>query len=874
VTDAGVTLARRQLLDLVDVAGGAITLLSDWPANNGLHTFHISMDTSGLETSPAGVEVRERERFKMVVGPDFPFTPPSVWSVHERWARTPHVQWKNYLCLYAATSVEWNPSDGMRGFLGRLALWVENAAAGTLDPEGQPLHPPASYSSLAAGHLLVLPDLGDKVPWEADGTTDHSSTLVAWSKVRSDRQRVDVLEWIDLPTAQARAADPAVSPFLDTLPIIALPVVLTPAEFGSEYPLKFKDLSDGLAECGYDRDTLINDLASVNAVNRELRARQVDLDPESAGDPWDHEAESDRPLFSALIVGTPKRRVEGNQRLAHLIAWRLNDLSARVTDLFTQVLEFRESETVASLRTDVRDLAEEILDGAQVTWMRVMELRPEVTRRRDGDTPAAWLAGKSVLVLGAGALGAPIAEACVRAGVRALRVADKASVHPGILVRQPYADAEIGMNKAVALADRLSTIRSDLDVDSTEANVRTEFFGPDSADLRAYDLIIDATADASVRSAIEFTRLSGGYFPPLVTAVIGHRADKGLVTTNLRSATGAGADTFRKVSLLVSAGRAEWADIGEDLFPATARTDLFFPEPGCSSPTFIGSQSQVTALASSLLHEALAVLHEHDPAALDRGEPPVSFASAVRIGTAATIGTSRESWPADIVQTDASGKFEVRLNRHAVAEMRAEVRRGARVTAPGIETGGMLLGAFDDAIGVVFVDNVTGPPPDSYMSDRYFHHGTEETDERVRAQVARTSSASGFVGFWHSHPGGRAHPSPTDEQGMASVVAPDGTTRRALMMILGGRDSIWTRWRDELRVRAPDVYTRVVPRSPGPMGPGHPGYVGGTDLQRIPSGWYYRASGDRVHLESGAEHQDTATRTTRRMPAWWSRRTS
>jgi hypothetical protein len=52
--------------------------------------------------------------------------------------------------------------------------------------------------------------------------------------------------------------------------------------------------------------------------------------------------------------------------------------------------------------------------------------------------------------------------------------------------------------------------------------------------------------------------------------------------------------------------------------------------------------------------------------------------------------------------------------------MRTEARRGARVRGPRIETGGMLLGAFDDAVGVIYIDRVTRPPPDSFLSATYF----------------------------------------------------------------------------------------------------------------------------------------------------------
>lgn len=873
VADGGIELARRQLLDLIEVAGGAVELLEEWAVAQGGAVFVISLDTSGTKQSATGIRVRDRERFKIVVNDDYPFAPPSAWSAHSRWARTPHVQWGSFLCLYAATSVEWSPSDGMRGFIGRLSKWVESAAAGTLDPVGQPLHPPAVYTSADAGRLLIHPDLDDFVPWAADGSGNEVGTLMAWCSVNNDRKRVDVLEWLDKDAAVDRAEDESHEVFHHGRPVIAVPVILTPDELGFEYPRDVKSLSSGLTESGYDSDALLDDLAVAIHVNRRLRARQVEQDAKAAGKPWDATTDGGAPLFSAVLVGTPSRRVAGDKRLAHLAAWKLDALSAKVTDLFTQILDLQASEAALELQGEVHDLAFDLFDTSSIAWMRVMENRPEVTRRRDQDTPASWLAGRRVLVLGSGALGAPVSEFCVRAGVKELTVADHAVVNPGILVRQPYTDDDIGLGKARALAKRLSMIRPDLEVTPSSGNVRVDFFRPDQ-DLSAYDLVIDATADASVRSAIELARRSATVRPPLVTLVIGHDADRGLVGTNLPEATGAAADTFRKVSLLTASKTAAWVDIGEDLFPATPRTELFFPEPGCSSPTFVGSAAQTTALAGMMLHEALIVLHAADlrsPATAR--EAQVSFASAVRMGTAATLGTSRVSWPADLVQTDASGHFEVRVSGAALAEARAEVRRGARLRAPEIETGGMLLGAFDDATGIVYVDKATGPPPDSYLSASYFHHGVQGTQERVSAEVERTASTSGFVGFWHSHPFGRAYPSPTDEQGMASIVAPDGTTRRALMMILGGATERWRGWRDDGANARPDVYLRVVPRSAGQVVRGHPEYVGGIDLQQLPGGWYYRGGyGGRVRVHRGGTLiTGAAEGVVSRRAHWWSR---
>ena len=131
-----------------------------------------------------------------------------------------------------------------------------------------------------------------------------------------------------------------------------------------------------------------------------------------------------------------------------------------------------------------------------------MEARPEVTIRRDSGTPSAWLSGKRVLVLGCGALGAPSAEICVRAGAAEVTVADNGIVSPGILVRQPYQDADIGQYKATALAWRLNQIHADNRVSALPQDiVVTVLTGEMNA--AQFDLIIDATANAAVASRLE-----------------------------------------------------------------------------------------------------------------------------------------------------------------------------------------------------------------------------------------------------------------------------------------------------------------------------------------------------------------------------------
>lgn len=177
---------------------------------------------------------------------------------------------------------------------------------------------------------------------------------------------------------------------------------------------------------------------------------------------------------------------------------------------------------------------------------------------------------------------------------------------------------------------------------------------------------------------------------------------------------------------------------------------------------------------------------------------------------AALNGAHWWRWSNDHVVTDASHRYEVRISTRALAEMRAETRRGVRTRGPNIETGGMLLGSFDDAVGCIYIDTAAGPSPDSALSHLFFAHGTQGTQELVEHYQARTVNQVGFAGMWHTHPYGQALPSPTDELGMGWIVSPSGTGRRALMLILGGTHRVWEAW--EERGEVPDLYVRVVER--------------------------------------------------------------
>lgn len=111
------------------------------------------------------------------------------------------------------------------------------------------------------------------------------------------------------------------------------------------------------------------------------------------------------------------------------------------------------------------------------------------------------LASQQGLLIGAGALGAPIAELLVRGGLRRLLVIDSQALVAGNLVRHTLTMKDVGKKKAASLAERLRDA-------SPSGDVRSHVgpFPPDADEIRAAinetGLVIDTTGDDFVIGAL------------------------------------------------------------------------------------------------------------------------------------------------------------------------------------------------------------------------------------------------------------------------------------------------------------------------------------------------------------------------------------
>jgi len=738
----GQTQALDQTREIEAASDGAVTIVTARiETEQGSLRFDLSLDTSTLRRVSAGLRLRDRERFIVWVPPDFPFTKPEVWTRHTRFAGFAHVQWSRYLCLYQAPDVEWAPSDGMFGFAERLWRWLEQGALDQLDPVGGALHPPTTSFSGNGIHVVV----------RVDTPPFTSPTWTGLGRLRDvHNRRVDVVGWA------CAFPDEPVGP--------AAAVLLLSEPMPWEFPQRISDLLYLLANRGISRDLLL--LVLLGA------ARQIN---------------EDEPLY--VLIGTPMRGIRGSSLRQHLTAWRLEPFFAKGVRL--AVNKYTEDEQLREIGEEAENILMEWANTAEVSWCRVLEDRPEIVTRRDHTAPLAALRGSRVAVWGCGALGGHVALHLARVGVASIVLRDNGIVTPGVLVRQPFTDADIGRPKAEALAEQIRAVRAadpTFEITPIFSNVLSTILECEDWTDGA-DIIFDCTASRSVRTKFEKIRKDN----PLVRAtvvsmIVSQEATHGLAVVAAADHTGGPADVYRRAKIDICRERS-LDHVANAFYPPPSNEALFQPEPGCSSPTFVGSSADAAALSALLLNAAASALAT---VLCDQGDAlrPSAWAYiAVQPHSLADSGgrTSADfSYYKDVVTEDPRRGYEVRTSARAWEQMERWVARSRDAVGPEVETGGLSFGERDDAIGLIWVFEVDGPPPDSVARPDLFECGTVGTQQAHRTREQWSRGSVKYVGMWHTHPVSAPVPSRTDLAGMGKMLS-DGAVNpsKSLLSILG-----------------------------------------------------------------------------------------
>ncbi|MCB9808709.1 ThiF family adenylyltransferase [Candidatus Peribacteria bacterium] len=695
---------------------------------------HFSVACRSMPREEGGLPLRDREGFIVYISPHFPFKVPEIHSAHKRFAGFPHVQFMDQLCLYQSPSTEWNPNEGMIGFIERLDLWLRQGAMGQLDPVGAPIHPPVAYTTRGEFHVVNIRKNAPEFAEEYWLGTGQLKTLSG--------DCVQVTDWMPLSAEETQQN------------VAAAIFVAQPMPF--EFPKTVRGLFNALEERGVPRSAILLTLKLAALFNAD-----------------------DSPLY--LLLGTPMRGVSGSEQLQqHITAWYLPPVIAN--GLRATFSKYSKHEKLREIGQEMEKILLEWADAAEVIWCKIDEARDEIVVERDYETPIHWFKEKSVSLWGCGALGAQVALMLARAGVQKIILHDNDFISSGILARQPYQEADIGSWKATKLAEAVHAIDPNIEVVTSTKNLLYHPLDEDDWTESA-DIVIDTTASNLIRKKLELRRREQSeHRASLIALSIGHKAKMGMVVIADSTHVGGAVDVMRRAKI-ASSRRTDIQQYADEFWPLDRRKP-FQPEPGCSQATFVGSLADVSVLAGTMLNCAAGSLQHGGHSAVCHFIQQPSYPENPNQKLHSTL-----CWERDIVLDDPQSGYEIRISSSAWNEMQGWIRTGQRTHGVEAETGGLLFGEYDDIAKIVWVSEVSGPPPDSEASPNGFVCGNEGTQEMNTHRSKRSRGSVQYIGMWHTHPESLPLPSVTDHIGMSQLLdSIDTPYGKSLMLIVETSD--------------------------------------------------------------------------------------
>ncbi|MCX5711740.1 MAG: ThiF family adenylyltransferase, partial [Candidatus Omnitrophica bacterium] len=678
-----------------------------------------------VETKNNGLELRDREDFLLVIPPDFPFDIPWIKVLHKRFAGFPHVVWSHQLCIFQS-AIEWNPADGLYGFFERLRIWLWRAAINDMDPVGGPLEPPHHITDYSQVPFVI----------RANAPVESGKPWFGLAELKKYPNRIELVGWNNLDGKWPEDYSPAFAVFLPE----ALPM---------EFPKKGADFFRELNNQGIDRSQILQNLALASLF-----------------------ADDKSPIH--LVLGIPNmRRSPGGSPKFHIAVWTV---PSDFIDFFRTIFpKGTDSEEVRLIKKEFADKIYSFFETTEIAWCRVLEDRDEIVIRRDFKTPIAWFTGKNVLILGCGALGSWAAEIIARAKPNLIHIVDHSIVKPGLLARQNYTLEDIGSNKATALAKRLQEIipKESVEYFPCEAHY---FITKNKEILNKYNIILDCTASHIFQMKLEKDwALFNNNAPAIISMVINGTAQHCLgVVLSPKSSSGIwDAYTQLKYKLCFDGSKQK---IISAFYSEQATKDLFQPEPGCSDPTFSGS----TADAAILTSTALGIAVDKLMVGTSQGFAFSAVGKDCSTGAYYTVEFSK-------IEEIKVDKYRIRISKNVYQEVRGWVKQNKRLRSSRHETGGLLWGLWDDAIGIIWVFDCSGPPPDSRHDPAFFICGAKGTIEEHKKRFKLSHGSCGFIGLWHTHPDMHSDQSGIDMASMADLVSIKKKKKKRVLMLIFGR---------------------------------------------------------------------------------------
>lgn len=356
-------------------------------------------------------------------------------------------------------------------YIGRLLTWIDAAATERLLEEGDPIELPVLPSAIAGATIGFWEDPAGLDWWRSAGVPWGFASL---ANVPGAVGTAAVADFMNPQRASIRR--PPWGPGLPFTPsqVDAVWLVIPALVVGAPWhlPATWDQLTSYCSEVSVDLPGIL--------VQAGAQLRRI----ERPG----------RRVPSTLLLGFPMAETKGAEpERMHWLAIG-NMRTARRDDVRRGFSD----------RADARRRWDRALaaDKRPLEYVKTANWASDQIRRRGAAENE--VRGKSVLLIGSGALGSAVAENLVRMGVTRMGVVDADVMNLGNLSRHALSMRELGHGKAKALAAALNRTMPDANVEDI-----TMAFPPSKAAERkrldGWDVIVDCTAeDAVLRAMSEY----------------------------------------------------------------------------------------------------------------------------------------------------------------------------------------------------------------------------------------------------------------------------------------------------------------------------------------------------------------------------------
>lgn len=364
-----------------------------------------------------------------------------------------------------------------------------------------------------------------------------------------------------------------------------------------------------------------------------------------------------------------------------------------------------------------------------------------------------------ILQVGAGALGSQIALTAARGGIGQWTIVDPDHLLPHNLARHALSKHEVGMLKADAIANEINSL---LGLNAAVGHGREiQSFCEDNAFDPNFDLMLDASASVP---ASRWIAAHDKLVAPVVSAFVN---PSGTDLVLLRE----GAGRTPKLDCLEM--DYYWHLVCEpELTHHLKVGEIIMPSGGCRRPSLKIPQSRISMAAAQAVDSIFG------------GDAPPALGS-IEIHQKTSVGTKLFAW-------DGSTYEEVELDgwKIAISSNVLDGIRNARDAAGGLETGGILVGAWDRSLRKGWIVAHQDPPPDSEHSPTSFVRGSVGVYRSLKVIEQATAANLGYVGEWHTHPPCHSSQASSDDDLLMRWIGNDVqySDVPALMMIGGDNE--------------------------------------------------------------------------------------